>query len=186
MFEIQRVNPVLGTVTNQHIMSKFARSGLDRQNAGQKFQERRFAGAIRTDQNGALISVNGTIELPVDDGLTVGVVNLLELENLAAAPFRLRKAKGHMAFGGIWHLDFVHPIDLFALALRLGGLGVLRPKPIDESLQPLDLSLLILIGSQDLFLPGSFLSDVFVVVAPVLYQFALIDLDDSLSQGVQE
>ena len=109
-----------------------------------------------------------------------------EFDHLSAAAFRLRKTKSHMSFSGVRRLDFVHPIDLFTLALGLRRFGVFCPKPIDESLQPFDFSLLVLIGSQDLFLARSFLSDIFVVIAAVRYQFPLIDLDDSLGEGVQK
>ena len=91
-----------------------------------------------------------------------------------------------MPFSRVRRLDFVHPIDLFLLALRLGRFGVFRAKPIDENLQPFDLSLLIFIGGQKLFLTCRLLGDIFVVIAAVRNQFALINLDDSSRRARSE
>ncbi len=133
-----------------------------------------------------MVSFDDKIEIPVNDVLTVGVMDRFKFDHLSSAPFRLRKTKSHLSFSGVRRLDFVHPIDLFTLALGLRSFGVFCPKAIDESLQPLNFSLLVLVGSQNLFLARGFLSDIFVVIAAVRYQFPLIDLNDSLGEGIQE
>jgi hypothetical protein len=114
------------------------------------------------------------------------MVNCLELHDFSTAPFRLRKTEGNTVLSRVRRFNFVHPVDLLSLALRLGCLGVFRSKPIDESLKFFDLPLLVFVGGQNLLLPGRFLYDVFIVVAAVGDQFVLIDLDGPFSECVQE
>src|ERR1700677_1342645 len=167
---------MLRTIAHKRVVTHFPLSTLDRQNTGQKLQQRRFACAVRANENSALVSLNGIVEAPVDHGFAIGMVNRLELQDFSTTPLRLRKTEANMTLSEVRRFNFVHPVDLFSLALRLGCLGVFGPEPIDESLKLFDLLLLVFIGSQDLLLPGRFLYDIFVVVAAVGDQFVLIDL----------
>ena len=54
---LQHLHAILREVTDLHVVPEFARAALHRQDAGEQLQQRRFAGAVRADQHGALAAL---------------------------------------------------------------------------------------------------------------------------------
>ena len=76
----------------------------------------------------------------------VGMVDVLQRDDLQPAALRLGKLKVDFLFVADRRLDFFHALDLLELALRLGGLGVLGPEPLHEFHHVRDLALLVFVG----------------------------------------
>ena len=77
-------------------------------------------------------------------------------------------------------VDFLHPLDLFQLALSLRCLARLGTEAIGEALQTGNFSLLVFVGGKMLFLSRRFLRDVAVPIAAIPVQTGVRDLDHFL------
>ncbi len=83
-------------------------------------------------------------------------------------------------------LDFFHALDLLELALGLGGLGVLGPKPLDKFHHVRDFALLVLVGRRQLRLRRLALRQVILIIAAVADQFAVANLQNMRDKLVEE
>ena len=83
-------------------------------------------------------------------------------------------------------LDFLHPLDLLQLALRLRGLAGLGAKAIRELLKRGDFLLLILIGGKLLLFARNLFHEIFIVVSAVAVQAGVRDFHDGIHELIQE
>ena len=60
--DVEHLDAMLGKVTNPDVVPEVALALLHRQNAGEQFEEGRFAGAVRPDQDGALSALGGEVQ----------------------------------------------------------------------------------------------------------------------------
>ena len=96
------------------------------------------------------MSFNLKVERGIHFEIAVRLGQLLESDHTLAASAGLRKGELDLLCMDERHVNFLHPPYLFEFALRLGGLCVLGSKPIHKLHQPLNLFLLIFIGSHPL------------------------------------
>ena len=114
--------------------------------AREQFDQRRFAGAIYSDQRDAIAALDHEIYIFKDLLIAVGFRDSLELCNNPAARLRLgeRKMDGLFFFRKFNALDF---LQFFDPALHLLCLCGLVTKAIDEDLELLNAIFLIFICS---------------------------------------
>jgi hypothetical protein len=76
------IEAVLGEVAGDDVAAELARPALDRDDAGQDLEERRLARAVRPDEHDPLAALRHEVEVPVDDLIAVGLVDVLQLDHL--------------------------------------------------------------------------------------------------------
>ena len=86
--------------------------------------------------------------------------------------------------GNMGSLNFFHSLNLLELALRLCGLGVLGPKPVNKTHQPINLLLLIFIGGQPLRLVGFSLDKIPFIVTGVTGQSGILKFHNMPYQAI--
>ena len=121
--------------------------------------------------------------------VAVGKIYTLEREHALAAAFGLREMKPFhpaiLALRCIHQIRF-QTINLLLLAFGLCGLGVLRPKPIHEGLEVIDLPLLILMRGQLLrFMRVALLQERIVITRPAK-QLLTTQLKDTVHQLIEK
>src|SRR5438094_7758891 len=113
-----------------------------RKHAGNRFQQRRLAGAIGTKQADPRTGENAPVDAGEYRGSIVGERRMIEPNELTRAVARRweREREGTVDVRGDDHL---HPLDRLDAALRLLRLCRLGAKPVDECAQMRDLPLLL-------------------------------------------
>ena len=185
-FGIQHLDAVLGVVTGFHVQAELARAGLDRQDPREELEQRRFPRAVRADEHDPLAALGLEVHAPVDDVLTVRVMDVLQLDHAPAAALGLRELEADRAAIADGSLNLLHALDLLQLRLRLRGLRVLRAEAVGELLKLLDLLLLRPVRRELLRILLFALAEVVVVVAAEAHEPALADFHDAADELVEE
>ena len=169
------VHAVLGEVTGDDVGAEFARAAVDRDDVGEDFEEGGLAGAVGADEHDALAALGGEVEIAVNDVVAVGLLDVLEFDDLEAGARRLGELEVD-ALEFVLRLldgDFLETLDLFFLGFCARGHRGLRAEAVHEFLEMGDLALLILERGRLLRLAGLFLHvDEIIVVAVVVMEHA--------------
>jgi hypothetical protein len=156
--------------------------GLD---AGDETHERRLAGAIRRDEGDPVTPLDVQVHAVEDNVAAVGLVDVGELEDGAAALRADRKGEADaLALGG--HFDRDDLVERLDSALDLRGLGGLVPKPVDERPEPSDLVVLLLLGPTQPLEVRIAVDQVSRIVANVVGDRPERDLGNARHHGVEE
>jgi len=112
---IEVIETVLGEVTGNDVAAEFAQTALDRDDVGENFEEGGFAGAVGADEDDALTSLSGEVEVFVDDVVAVGLLHMLKFDDFQPGTRGLRELEVHFPqfFGRFVNGDFFKAFDLF-------------------------------------------------------------------------
>ena len=94
---VQHVHAILRVVAGLDVVAERARAGLRREHAGEDLQQGGFARAVRPDQHDALAALGLEVHAAIDHVLAVGVVDVLQLDDLEPAALRLRELEIELA-----------------------------------------------------------------------------------------
>ena len=183
----QHFMAVLREVADADLVPQFTRAGTRLQRAREQLQQRRLPRAVGSDQHRLLPPLRLKLQPAVHHQIAVGKVHVGERHHPLAGTLRLRKPKlTHRPFRGLGRLDFLHPVDLLELALRLRRLACLGAEAVRKGLQRLDFPLLIFVGGQLLFGTRILLPEVILVIATVPVEAASADLHNGTHELVEE
>src|SRR5439155_8960987 len=154
--------------------------------AGEEFQERGVASAIRADEDDALAASGLKIDASINGHVSIGMVDVFEFDDFDSTALRLGEIEIDFAVVAGRGFDLFHAIDLLEFALGLAGLGILGAETINEFHHPANFALLIFVGGEELFFSGFALNEVIIVIAAVTDEFALADFDDAADELVEE
>ena len=177
---------MLGEVADADIVSFGARASFEREQAGEDFEEGRFARSVGSDEDSALSSLDGQVEVLVDNVVAVCLAHMFEDHGALSAPGWLGKAEFDGGFRVFRRGEALDAGQLFDALLGLGGFARLGAKAVDEILEVLDFALLVFVSRDVLLVAGLFLDKVVVVVAAVAVELLARDLDDSVANGIEE
>ena len=166
---------MLAEITDLGVVAEVAFAFLKFHDAGENFQQRGFARAVRPDEHGAFAAFDGQVEAGVNFVRAVGHVNAFQRDGALAAARRRRNLETERLARRERFLDQFHPLDLLELALRLRRLGRDGAEPVGELLQVRDFLLLVFVGGELLLVAFLALAQVIRVVAGVGDQLALGD-----------
>src|SRR3954454_19723537 len=135
---------VLAEVAELHVVAAAQLAAVERPVADQRLEQRRLAGAVRTDERHVLAALEpqlGAVEQDLARHLEAAV---LELED--HAPRTLRRLEGERERAPVLRVarDALHLVELLHPRLRLARLARLVAEALDEPLHPRDLGLLAL------------------------------------------
>src|SRR5439155_18776530 len=102
---------ILRVIAGFGIVAERARAGLGREDAGEDFEQRGFAGAIRANEHDALAALGLKIQAAIDHVITISMVNPGESDDALTAPLRLRELEINLALVIDRRLHFVHALD---------------------------------------------------------------------------
>ena len=176
---------MLGVVGGDHIVAEPALPLVDGQRAGEDLQQRRFAGAIGTDQCDAVAPFEGQVQFLVHHVVAVGLSHVVESDNFGTAAGRFRERIADLP-GRSGQFDDFDFFQLFQPALHLPGLGRLVAEPLDETHLPLYLALLAG-GGGLLDFQGALAGDqVIIVVSPMMDHFSRFNGEYAVGDLVQK
>ena len=177
---------MLGEVADADIVSFRACAALEREKSGEDFEEGGFAGAVGSDEHGALSAFDGEVEVLVDDMVTVGLAHVFEDHGALSAPGWLGKAEFDGRLGVLRRGEALDAGQLLDAFLGLGGFARFSAEAVDEILEVLDFALLVFVSGEVLLVAGFFLDEVVVIVAAVTVEVLARDFDHAVADGVEE
>lgn len=148
----------MGEVTGNDVAAEFVCAAVDREDAGEDFEERRFAGTIGANEDDALAAFGGEVEITIYDVIAVGLLDVFEVDDFEAGARWLGEFEVHFPqlFGGFIDGDFLEAFDLFFLGFGAGGHGGFGSEAVDEFLEVGDFALLAFEGGGLLGFAGFF------------------------------
>ena len=152
---------------------------------GQQTHQRRFAGAVGSDQRDPVAALDVQAEIVEHGEVAVRLAGVLQLEDGAAA---LRARREVEVNGGALgrHVDRHHLFEHLDAALHLRGLGGLVAEPIDEHLDARHLFVLLAFGLAQRFDALVVLDQVAAVIGVVVGQRAQRQIGNAGDHGVEE
>ena len=164
---VEGVGAMLGKVADADIVPLGARACFQWEEAGEDFEEGRFARSVGSDEDGALSSLDGQVEVLVDNVVAVCLARMFEDHGALSAPGWLGKAEFDGRFRVFRRGEALDAGQLFDAFLGLGGFARFGAEAVDEILKVLDFALLVFVSGEVLLVAGLFLNEVVVVVAAV-------------------
>ena len=185
---VEVVHPVLREIARHDVAAELAHAALDRDDPAQDLQQGGLAGAVGPDEHDALAALGREIEVAVDDVVAVGLLHVLQVDDLPAGAGRLGKLEidPPQVLLRLVHGHLLQALDLLLLRLGPRGQRGLGAEPVDEFLQVGDLALLVLEPRRLLLLAFVLLPEEIVVVARVALEGAPAQFEDAGAEGVQE
>jgi hypothetical protein len=92
---VQHRRAMLREVAVLRVVTMLAHAPCGLQNIGEQFQQRGFAGAVRSDQHDALVALHLEINAVVNQFFAVAELDFLQRDDALAAALRLRKTETH-------------------------------------------------------------------------------------------
>ena len=186
VLHVQSVAAILGEVAELGVVSGFDLAALRSEHAREELQQGGLACSVGSDKDDALTALHFKVEPGVNGKVAIRKVDVLHGDNTLPGTLRLGEAELHFFVLGNWSFDLFHSIDHFEFVLGSGseiGFGFEAIGPI---LHLRDFLLLVLVRGDELFLARGFFPQVVVVVAFVAGDFGLGNLEDGVTQGVEE
>ena len=110
---------MLREVAELEVCAELALAFLERDLASEELDERGFARAIRTDEHGALATLDFEVEAFVHLLGAVGLVDVVQGNEALAAALRLREVETEAFAQRAWLIELIHLFELALAALRL-------------------------------------------------------------------
>ena len=167
-------------------MTKLTFAGVKTYNLRQYLQQGGFTSTIWPNQNDSLMSLNLKVQRLIHLEITVSLGQFLESNHPLTASTGLGKGELDLLRRNKRGVNFFHPFNLLEFALRLGGLCVLGTEPVHKLHQPLDLLLLVFIGSHALRLVCRALYQVRFVIARVARRLPSLQFHNVTNQKIQK
>src|SRR5581483_7045692 len=185
---IKVIETVLGKVARNNIAAELANARLNRDDAGENFQEGGLSRAIGADEHNPLAALGGKIQVPVDNVVAVSLPDVIERDDLAAGARRLGKFEIDPAqfLLGLVNRGFPQASDLFFLRFGARGERGLGAEAVDKSLEVGDLALLVLELRKLLGLAVLLFPDEVVVIAGIAIERAAAQLKDAGAERVEK
>ena len=150
------------------------------------FEQGGLTGSVRADQYHAVTSLNGKLELIVNDLISVSHVDVFQLDDFLIGAFWLGEVEFENLAGSNGLGQSFEFLELLNTALYLGGFRSNRAKTIDELLNAFDFLVLVTIGLYLLLISFGALLEVCRIVASVGNELFLIDLVDGFNELIHE
>src|SRR5690606_34988742 len=99
--------------------------------AGHEFQQGRFSGAVNAEKAPALPASDHEIQPVVDRPAAIGLVHVLEADDIFTRSWRRQKIKVH-CLAATWWFHAFDLVELLYPALYLSGMRGARLEPFDE------------------------------------------------------
>ena len=186
VLHIQRVTAILGEVAKLGVVSGLDLAALGGEHTREELQQGGLARTVGSDKDDELTALHFEVESSVNGQVTVGKVDVFHGNDALAGTLRLGEAKLDFLVLGDGSFDLFHSIDHFEFVLGTGGEIGFGFEAVGPVLHLRDFLLLILVGGDELFLARGLFPQVVVVVAFVAGDFGLGDLEDGVTQGVEE
>ena len=177
---------VLREVAERERLRGVPRAGKRRQRAGDRFQQRRLAGAVGAEESDALAVEEAPVEA-FEHRRTARIAqrHLLELHEPLRSGRHRRERELERAVG-MRSRDLLHPLERLDAALRLLRLGGFGAEAVDERLQVRDLPLLLHVRR---LLQRELLRALALelrIVAGVGLELPRVEMDDAADHAVEE
>ena len=181
----QRFELMLGEVTHREAFAVASPPAVQRELAGEQFDQRRFAGAVAPQQADALAGAQGERDIAQHRRAVVADRGLVERDQRIGRRRRGTKAEGErrIDMGGA---DQLHAFERLDAALRLARLGRLGAETIDEGVQVGALALLLFEHRLLLREALAALALEGGVAAGIQGEALLLDMGDMIDHGVDE
>src|ERR1039458_1165925 len=148
LLRVERGGAMLAEITDLGVVAEVAFAFLKFHRAGENFDQRGFARAVRPDEHGAFAAFNGQVQAGINYVRPVSHVDAFQRDGALSAARGRRDLKTKRLARRERFLDLLHPFDLLELALRLRRLRRNGAEAVGKGLQVGDFLLLIFVGGE--------------------------------------